>query len=375
MKTKIGIIGGGQLALMLATNAVERGLDVNVLSENHHDPAVQVAKNWIKAQSDQISAVEKLALISDVITFESEFVSAAVLQRLAEKSFKQNYHCHAYPASRLMKKLSDRLSQKQLLEKHQIPTAPYVAVSDSAQLNKALTGHHEPKVLKSRLHGYDGKGTYIQHGGNLKGARDFVKTSTSGCIAEDFVPFKREIAISLARSQKGEIVTYPFVETKQENYRCLWVKGPIDANSARFRTLKSKLKKFVERIDYVGVISFEIFDTGTHLLINEIAPRVHNSAHYSQDCMSVSQFELHIRAILGLPLEQPRPLGSGFAMMNLIGTSTKLPQMKFVPGIKHHWYRKTENRPGRKMGHLNSLGSSPEAALKKVSAARKEWKL
>ena len=126
---------------------------------------------------------------------------------------------------------------------------------------------------------------------------------------------------------------------------------------------------------YVGLISFEIFDTGKELIINEIAPRVHNSAHYSQDGLNISQFELHLRAIIGAPLETPSVIEGGFAMLNLIGSSDKEAKLSFSKGVKLHWYSKTENRSGRKMGHLNTTASTPSAALKKVLKARKDFKV
>ena len=208
---------------------------------------------------------------------------------------------------------------------------------------------------------------------NDKKAHEFVDTCEFGVIAEDFIPFKRELAISVAINEKKEIEFFPLVETHQEQYKCLWVKGPIKDHKA-MPSLKRRLSAMLKSIGYVGLISFEIFDTGKELIINEIAPRVHNSGHYSQDALNVSQFEMHLRAIIGAPLEKPKPLAGGFAMMNLLGSSSKEPILSFNKDVKLHWYSKNDNRAGRKMGHINAIAASPASALKKVIIVRKEFK-
>jgi 5-(carboxyamino)imidazole ribonucleotide synthase len=368
MRKKIGIIGGGQLAQMMALEAHDNGLEVIILCNSKEEPAAKVNSNWIKGSPSSVASIKKLASMVDVVTYESEFVAPKCLTALKEVNAK------VFPAPSIMEKIADRLPQKKLLTDHKVPTSPYDAINNSKELLALKETRNLPLVLKARRNGYDGYGTYIIKKWNDKKALDFVDSCEFGIIAEDFIPFKRELAISVAVNEEKEIVFFPLVETHQEQYKCLWVKGPINAHKA-MASLKRRLSKMLKEIGYVGLISFEIFDTGKELIINEIAPRVHNSGHYSQDALSISQFEMHLRSIIGAPLEPTKVLSGGFAMMNLLGSSSKEPVLSFSKDVKLHWYSKNENRSGRKMGHINALAASPSAALKKVTNARKEFKV
>ena len=372
MDKKIGVIGGGQLAQMLALTAHKNALDLTVLSPSKDDPAAKVTASWIKGSTTSPVSIKKLAAKVDVITFESEFVSPKCLKVLEELSTSKI--CEVHPHPKLMQQVADRLPQKQMLEKYKVPTSTFDSIRNSDELLALKASRSLPLVLKARRNGYDGYGTYILKKWGDKKAHDFVDSCEFGIIVEDFIPFKKELAISLAVNKQKKVTFFPLVETFQQDYKCLWVKGPV-TNHLAFPQLKAKLTKMVKDIGYVGLISFEIFDTGNELIINEIAPRVHNSGHYSQDAMNISQFELHLRAITGAPLEQPKPLANGFAMMNLLGSSSIKPKLTFAKDVKLHWYLKSQNRKGRKMGHLNALAQTPAMALKKVSKARKEYVL
>ena len=296
---KIGVLGGGQLSRMLALKSHEMGNPLFVLSPSQDDPAAQVTKNWVQGNIDCKNDVVNFCRKVDFLTFESEFVSPNILKILNKmKTLK------VYPNPETMMELQDRLTQKNLLEKYLVPTSPFQSIQNYQELQEIKETRKLPLVLKARRNGYDGKGTYILKKWDDPKVKTFFKGQEFGLIAEDFIPFKREVAVSFSRSPKGDVIDFPLVEIHQQNYRCLWAKGPI--NHDRFSGLKSKLKKFIKAIDYVGLISFEIFDTGDQLIINEIAPRVHNSAHYSLNGTTEDQFSSHLRAIHQFEITQTK---------------------------------------------------------------------
>lgn len=345
----IGILGGGQLARMMALHAHAMGIEPWVLSANKNDPAAQVSSFWIKGDPNKISDLKKIFKHVNVATVESEFFDSTVLKKSGR----------IYPQPELLGLLQDRLSQKILLQKLNVPTSDFISISSHDDARTAASEFGFPFVVKKRRFGYDGYGTFI-----IKNQKDLnnLPSEKYGYIAEAFVPFKRELAVSFVRSSLGEIVSLPLVQTCQKNSICHWVMGPIShANSYPLLRL---LKSFVESTKYIGIIAFEIFDTGRELLINEIAPRVHNSAHYSMDALNISQFEYHLRAIAGQPLPDPLPLNAGFAMVNLLGSGKKSSNWIAPVDGKLHWYGKNDNRKGRKLGHVNVLAKSPKLALK-----------
>ncbi len=345
----IGILGGGQLARMMALEAHAIGIEPFVLSTNKNDPAAQVTSFWIKGDPNKISDLKKIFKHVDVATVESEFFDSTVLKKAG----------NIFPQPQLLGLLQDRLSQKVLLQKLNVPTADFISVANHDDAQIAAREFGFPFVIKKRRFGYDGYGTFI-----IKNQKDLnnLPREKFGYIAEAFVPFKRELAVSFVRSTNGELISLPLVETCQKNSICHWVMGPVSHKSSY--TLLRSLKSFVEKTKYIGIIAFEIFDTGRELLINEIAPRVHNSAHYSLDALNISQFEYHLRAITGQPLPDPIPLNAGFAMINLLGGRKKSPHWVIPANGKLHWYGKKENRLGRKMGHINVLAKNSKLALK-----------
>ena len=215
---KIGILGGGQLARMMLLEASRLGMDVWVMSDHEDDPAAQVTSRWVKGNIKKSVDVIKFAKKVDIVTFESEFVSPSILEKFVDKRVT----CH--PSAKHMLAIQDRLSQKKMLEKHKVPTAPFYQVDSYRELTKLKDKVSLPLVLKARRDGYDGKGTYILKSWSDEGCREFYKKINSGVIGEYFIPFKRELAVSLVRNTKGEIVFFPLVESFQEECRCLWVK-------------------------------------------------------------------------------------------------------------------------------------------------------
>ncbi|HVK60464.1 MAG TPA: ATP-grasp domain-containing protein, partial [Bdellovibrionales bacterium] len=334
----IGILGGGQLARMMVLKAYDLGLTTFVLSENKLDPAAQVCTHWIKGSPSSAPMVRKFLAKVDVATFESEFLDADLLGKLSRET-KTPIH----PSPKLMATLQDRLPQKELLLKHGLPTSPFVAVSNAKEAEAAFEKFDGQIVFKRRRFGYDGYGTFVVR--NSKDLRNFTATiakEKSGFIGEKFVAFERELAIVVGRSHNGDVASFPFVETFQENSRCLWVKGPL-APTRELGDLSERFTGFLNAIKYVGVMGIELFETRDGLLINELAPRVHNSAHYSLDATSTDQFSMHLKCVLGMKIEKkPHAYTGGFAMLNLLGRSSKTPNFAKMPDdVKFHWYGKT----------------------------------
>ncbi|RME17355.1 MAG: ATP-grasp domain-containing protein, partial [Bdellovibrio sp.] len=298
---KVGILGGGQLARMLVQKGADLGFEMHVLSESPEDPAAQVTSFWHQGALTRENVLEFSQHVS-YLTFESEFLDIKALKGVRKV---------IYPKPSLMGKLRDRWFQKRLLEEYGIPTARYQRAD---QVTPTSPFYGKRAVFKKRLFGYDGYGTSV-----MTGLKDWKKAPLSeDYIVEEWVPFQRELAVSFARNPQGQLSEFPLVETFQENSRCLWVKGPVFCRA--FSTLKKKIKSFLEEIQYVGVIAFELFEVQGQLLVNELAPRVHNSAHYSLNAASADQFTLHLKALVNAPLpSKVRALTGGFFMLNLLG--------------------------------------------------------
>lgn len=370
---KLGILGGGQLARMLALKSHELSILPLIYSSSKGDPAALVTSEHFSGSNSDINLLEKFLLRCDYVTFESEFLDGALLHELSKKN-----DIPIYPNPLLMDQLQDRATQKELLKANKIPTAKSLEVKNLFELREAFQFIGKELVLKKRRFGYDGYGTFFVNSKNSdEKLNEILNSSPYGFIAEEKINFKREMAILLARDQFKNMVHFPLVESKQTQARCDWVKGP--EKHSRTQKLLVNLKKFVTKIDYVGVIAFELFDTGKELLINEIAPRVHNSGHYSQNALDFDQFQTHVMAVCGFQIREPVQLTKAFAMANLIGqnsNSVKLPNslLKKIPAHLH-WYCKKDNRAGRKMGHINTMASTPDAALKLALIARKKVSL
>jgi 5-(carboxyamino)imidazole ribonucleotide synthase len=365
---KLGILGGGQLARMLALSAHKWGVQPWIYSENPNDPGRQVTSFGATGKLDDAVALKKFLSQVDVATFESEFLNAPMLAELQKSTGTA-----ILPSPEIMGLFQDRLSQKQLLDKMKIPTAQWMSVNNPSEALAAVDRLSLPLVFKKRRFGYDGYGTFVIR--DKKSLQEFCDKefpNTDGFIAEQFIPFKRELACIFARSQSGEIVHYPLVESLQKDSRCFWVKGPVQQSS--FKPWAAKFKKLLTQSRYVGVIGVELFETKKGLIVNELAPRVHNSGHYTQDAFELSQFDLHILALLDQPLFIPKG-PKGFAMVNLLGDSDPKGQAHFTPKTFVHWYGKADSRPGRKMGHINSLGTSPATALQTALKARKRFSI
>ena len=345
----VGILGGGQLGRMLALAGVPLGLRFRFLEPKRPAPVDGLGK-VVRAPYDDVDAVRRFADGLDVVTYEFENVADSTA-RLLEQLLP------VHPSASALRVAQDRMTEKQAFETLGIPTAPFRPVETRDGLEEAIGGVGLPAVLKTRRMGYDGKGqTVIAGPPQVEPA--WRALGGKPLILERFVDFTRELSILGARGRDGRIVFYPLVENEHRGgilYRSL---APAPVTSSLLQEQAERhLRRLMEEMDYVGVLALELFQKGDELLANEMAPRVHNSGHWTQDGARTSQFENHLRAVCGMPLGDPAPRGCA-GMLNLIGRLPDRDAVLAVPGARLHLYGK-EPRPGRKLGHVNAVGEDP----------------
>ena len=344
----IGILGGGQLGRMLAMAAARLGLRCQVFSPDPESPAFDVVLNAACAEFADVEALELFANDVDVITYEFENVPSAAAMILAARR-------PLLPNRKILETTQDRLAEKDFVKRLGIGTADYADVSSPATLRAAISRIGLPAVIKTRRFGYDGKGqALIRKGDNID--RIWADLGTKSAILEAFVPFEREISVIAARSVSGEVECFDVTENEHRDHILKISRAPAAIPDALAKQAREVAEKIANALDYVGVLAVEMFvlvdDSGARILVNEIAPRVHNSGHWTLDGASISQFEQHIRAIAGWPLGKPVRHGP-VTMTNLIGDEIlEYEQWLTVPGATVHLYGKGPPRPGRKMGHV-----------------------
>lgn len=364
VRAQVGVLGGGQLARMLLLEAYRLGLEPHVLCNHIDDPAAQVCPRVQIGSLDSSKDLKTFFTTLQWITIESEFLNTDEIEAIrTDAKFA--------PRADILAKIQDRLSQKQLLDKFKIPTSPYAAWNKDVPIESFFEKFKDGFVVKKRRYGYDGYGTFILRN---KNESINIRHDPLGYIVEKFIPFEKELAFSIARNARGEFAEFPLVETHQVKSRCLWVKGPVIHE--KFQSIVAQFKKLMSELDYQGILAVELFDSRGELLVNELAPRVHNSAHYSMNALSLNQFEAHWRAILDWPLSSPKVLTNGFAMVNLLGEDPRaIVNLIAQPLGWLHWYGKQEIREGRKMGHINTVGATPDAALEAALSWRKGFRI
>jgi 5-(carboxyamino)imidazole ribonucleotide synthase len=344
----IGILGGGQLGRMLALAAARLGLRCQVFSPDPESPAFDVVQNAVCAEYADVEALELFASDVDVITYEFENVPASAALVLAARR-------PVLPNHTILETTQDRLAEKDFVTRLGIGTAAYADVTSPQMLREAVARLGLPAVLKTRRFGYDGKGqVMLREGDDVEAA--WTSLETRSAILEAFVPFEREISVVAARGADGQVVCYDVTENEHRDHILKVSRAPArisDAVAAEARRIATTI---ADALGYVGVLGVEMFvvpgDGGTRVLVNEIAPRVHNSGHWTLDGASVSQFEQHIRAIAGWPLAEPLRHGA-VTMTNLIGDDVHdYARWLTVPGATVHLYGKRHALPGRKMGHV-----------------------
>ncbi|HMM13102.1 MAG TPA: 5-(carboxyamino)imidazole ribonucleotide synthase [Parvibaculum sp.] len=359
---RIGILGGGQLGRMLASAAAELGFTCHIYCPDEDAPATHVAAAATRAAYEDAEALARFAASVDVVTYEFENVPAETARILGE-------HAPVRPGARALATAQDRFVEKTFLASHGIPTAPFADVSSLDALEAALAAIGTPAILKTRRFGYDGKGQVtIRDAADARRAHDAIACAPA--ILEGFVPFEREISVIVARGLDGHTAAYDPVENLHKNHILDRTFAPASIEPGLAAEAGAIAGRIAAELDYVGVMGVEMFvlpaGAGPRILVNEIAPRVHNSGHWTMDACLVSQFEQHIRAICGWPLGDPAR-HSDAVMTNLIGEDVNAwPDLAREAGVAIHLYGKDEARPGRKMGHANRLyplgkRPSPEA--------------
>ncbi|MEO1881593.1 MAG: 5-(carboxyamino)imidazole ribonucleotide synthase [Methylococcales bacterium] len=335
---KIGILGGGQLARMLALSGYPLGLEFIILDPSKDAGATRLGKH-LHGQYDDPALLAELAEEADVITYEFENVPAEVAEFLAE-------HTQVYPAPNALCIAQDRLEEKNFFHQLNIPTADFATVNCLEDLQQAMTSIAYPAILKSRRMGYDGKGQIVlKSSGQLAQAWDAMQGAPS--IVESFVPFQREISIIAARRASGEIVFYPLSENIHQ--QGILRVSECCKNDALQHQAEDVVVRVLNALDYVGIIALELFDVNGKLFANEFAPRVHNSGHWTIEGAETSQFENHLRAILDLPLGSTKARGHT-GMVNFIGGVASTERVLEIPHAHIHLYDK-DPRKGRKVAH------------------------
>jgi 5-(carboxyamino)imidazole ribonucleotide synthase len=348
----IGILGGGQLARMLALAGARLGLKSHVFSPVPDDPAFDVCAAHTKADFLDEDALAAFAESVDVVTYEFENVPARTAEVLEA-------HRPVRPNPKVLALTQDRLVEKDFVRGLGIATADFADVTDVESLARAVARLGRPSILKTRRFGYDGKGqTQIREGVDL--AQAFASLGGAPCILEGFVPFTKEVSVVAARGLDGEFRAWDVCENVHEHHILATTTAPAAISDATARAAIDMARSIAEAADYVGVIAVELFvvsdEKGERLVVNEIAPRVHNSGHWTLDGAMTSQFEQHMRAVAGMPLGSTRRHGRQVIMRNLIGADAdKWADILAQDGDCLHLYGKTESRPGRKMGHVTRI--------------------
>ncbi len=352
---RIGILGGGQLGRMLALEGIPLGHRFTFL-EPAPDPPAGALGRVVAEAYDSARGLGRLAATSDVISCEFENVPAASARWLAAR-------VPVHPRPGALEVAQDRLAEKRMFRKLGIATPAFHPIDGVDDLEPALAATGLPAVIKTRRFGYDGKGQVVAR--TEAAAAAAVERMGSGLIAEAFVDFDRELSVLAASGAEGGRVFYPLTENHHRGGILRLSHAPAPRLAPALQVAGERIAtRILDHLGYVGVLAVELFQCGNALLANEIAPRVHNSGHWTLDGADASQFENHIRAVTGFPLVAPRVPGPA-TMVNLIGDLPDPAALARIPGARLHLYDKAP-RPGRKLGHVNVIGANREAVMRGV---------
>lgn len=360
----IGILGGGQLAQMLTQAAETMGIRVSVMVKRSTDALPSLSGRLTEGDWDQPEVAVAFARSVDLVTLENEFVNPVSMEAIERELVA------LYPTSASIRLIQDKWHQKEALIRHQLPVVACCSVNTSSDVLEFATAHGWPVVLKRRHQGYDGKGNAtVRSQEELEAAWSRLAVNKNGLYVEAYCPFDRELAIMITRSPDSTVVMYPVVDTVQKDHICHVAHAPSNLPPSLSASVAHLARKAVEAIGGIGTFGVELFLTSDHsILINELAPRVHNSGHYTIEACECSQFENHIRAIMGLPLGSTAMIKPFATMINLIGAGDgpALPsgyrEAFAIPGAHLHIYGKSRSSKGRKMGHVTALGDTAEQA-------------
>ncbi len=362
----IGILGGGQLAKMTAQAAYRMGLQVAIIEHAQDSPAgcmtkLEFSKGWTDSEE-----LDRFVTECDVVTLENEFIDPAILERIEERRL-------VFPSSKTIALVQDKFIQKQTMRAAGIPVPEFIAADSVEDLQNFGEKQGYPIVIKTRKFGYDGYGNVsARQPVDCQGAWNKFKNSESPreLMAEQFVRFTKELAVIVARNRRGESVVYPCTQTIQQNHICVSVLAPAPIEE-EIRTKAQQIAlRCVEAIEGVGVFGIELFlREDDEIVFNEIAPRPHNSGHYTIEACHASQFENHVRAVMNLPLGSAELVCGGAAMINVLGERSgngipdSVVELLRHPHASLHLYGKKDSRVGRKMGHVTALGPSVNEAF------------
>lgn len=359
---RIGILGAGQLGRMLAMAGYSLGHKFGFYGLNHDEPAAMLGHMHV--QSDEAHSLTQLVDFADVITYESENTSVELVKKI-------NQTTQVYPSATSLYYSQHRAHEKSLFSELNIPCAPYTLVTNLAELHQAVDMIGLPAILKTTTEGYDGKGQFvIKQNEQIEQAWSAIGGREA--VLEGFVNFNRELSIIAVRNAQNEHVYYPLVENQHHEGILRLTMAPAQQISPTIQQqAESYMQALLDRMDHVGVLTLELFETKAGLVANEMAPRVHNSGHWTMEGAQTSQFENHIRAITGLPLGATAPRQAFAAMVNIIGQHGDIETVLAMPNAFLHLYDKTE-RTGRKLGHINIVANS-EAELQTSLEQLKAW--
>ena len=364
----IGMVGGGQLGRMFAVAAAAMGYRVVIFTDAENSPASHVADQTVVGDLNDHEAIERFASQCDVITLEFENIPAATIARCRE-------FAPTYPSASVLATAQDRLIEKTTFQEAGLPVTPFRKVHDAPSLIAAGDELGWPLIIKTVRSGYDGKG---QHRIESAGDADHVDWATNNqWIAEKCIAFDKEVSVIVARTPNGRCECFPIFENTHRNHILDISVAPAELTQSLSQEARQIAISAAETIDVIGLLCVEFFVSGGHVLINEVAPRPHNSGHLTIEGCETSQFEQHVRAVCNLPLGSTQQRTPTAAMANLLGdlwtAEGQAPDWAAAladPGVSLHLYGKSQARPARKMGHLTITGNDKESVVKRLTEAR-----
>jgi len=366
----IGVVGGGQLAMLLIEAGKKRNVDVVVQTAAKTDPAAKKTNQLVLHDPTNPVGTKLLAEKTRLITFENEWVDISSLLSL------ENNGISFVPRLQSIRPLINKITQRELLNSLDIPCPDWLAIPLKKSTEIDLPADWGfPLMAKAAKGGYDGKGTKIIK--NLKQLQEFLSVEREGqWMLEKWISFDKELSIVSSRDSKGIVRSLPIVETYQSKQVCDWVLAPADINHDVDLMVRNIAASLLAELQYVGVIAIEFFYGSEGLLVNEIAPRTHNSGHFSIDACSSSQFDQQICITSGIDVPMPEMLVNGALMANLLGLQSNYPtsltqrldNLRGIPGLNVHWYEKEEEKKGRKLGHVTYLLNNKDALSRKKEA-------
>ncbi|MDX2167902.1 MAG: 5-(carboxyamino)imidazole ribonucleotide synthase [Deltaproteobacteria bacterium] len=358
--TSVGIFGAGQLGRMLALAGYPLGLRFRFFDPQASPPAAALGTH-VRADYDDLDAVARFAGGVDVVTFEFEDVPLAAVGAAADR-------VPVHPAPPVLAALQDRWDERQLLRRVGLPFAPCAPAAAAAEVSAALDQVGLPAVIKRRRSGYDGRGQRVVRS-RAAALRAWHELGAAPVIVEALQRFRRELSIIGVRGRDGAVRIYPLAENHHHRGILRRSLAPAAAGAVLQATARRYVRRLLQALDYVGALTVELFEVDGGLLVNELAPRVHNSGHWTIEGAETSQFENHLRAVLGLPLGDTRPRGAA-AMVNLIGAPPALPAVLGVDGVHLHLYDKPA-RPQRKLGHVTVYAADRRRLVPRLAAVER----